>query len=65
MSVCELKNCMEWRWKEQNVLGTRTENLSVRHKNQEKEKSLLNWKLPHVFEISHVQNFVDGFKLTA
>lgn len=52
---------MEWRWKEQNVLGTRTENLSVRHKNQEKEKSLLNWKL----QISHVQNFVDGFKLTA
>lgn len=61
MSVCELKNCMEWRWKEQNVLGTRTENLSVRHKNQEKEKSLLNWKL----QISHVQNFVDGFKLPA
>lgn len=29
--------------------------------NQEKEKSLLNWKL----QISHVQNFVDGFKLTA
>ena len=38
MSVCELKNCMVWRWKEQNVLGTRTENLSVRHTQPRKGK---------------------------